>query len=355
MRKIFFILFLLCVQMLSAGPFKLTGIYKNKSDGTIKLSYYSGNTEYTLEAKLENGHFAFEGELEFPIKAILDGNGERYWFWIEPSEMHITIDADDSSLLVLEGCKIDDEDRVYLGLLNGLQMPDDAEKMKQIKLEYIKCHPNSFVSSSILQVLIGNEVVSIDEGESLLNSLSEDVRKGIYAKNCVDLLAERRRKFISIGDPVRPFVEEEYSPYWIEQTGRQQITLDTFKGKVLLMDFWTDWCGPCRKAFPFWNKVYDRYHADGFEILGVISNPIWNRDSVAVHDVMEKEGIMHWHHVDVALNAGKETSIDYNYSLSAVPTYYIVDKRGILRAKWSGGGKEEYEAAERLIGELLKE
>ena len=47
------------------------------------------------------------------------------------------------------------------------------------------------------------------------------------------------------------------------------LSLSDFRGKVLLVDFWASWCGPCRRENPHVKKLYEKYKDQGFEILGV--------------------------------------------------------------------------------------
>lgn len=47
------------------------------------------------------------------------------------------------------------------------------------------------------------------------------------------------------------------------------VALDKLRGKVVYVDFWASWCGPCRRSFPWMNEMSRRYHADGLTVLGV--------------------------------------------------------------------------------------
>ena len=122
----------------------------------------------------------------------------------------------------------------------------------------------------------------------------------------------------------------------------RKVNLADLKGKVILVDFWATWCGPCVAEVPAIKKVYDEFHARGFEIVGISLDD--DKDTL-IHFAKEHE--MTWpQYFD-----GKHWNNDISsrFGINAVPTQWLVDKHGILRDTNARGDLEQ--AVERLLKE----
>ena len=103
------------------------------------------------------------------------------------------------------------------------------------------------------------------------------------------------------------------------------VKLSSFKGKVVLIDFWASWCGPCRAAIPSVIKLYDKYKAKGFEVFGVSidsKKKDWLKaiaqDKITYPQVNDKAG---WY--------SKTTEV---YGVNAIPNTFLLDKTGKIVA-----------------------
>jgi len=85
-------------------------------------------------------------------------------------------------------------------------------------------------------------------------------------------------------------------PFSAVDVDAKPVTLDQYRGKLLLLDFWATWCGPCRQELPHLREAFDRYHARGFEILSV-SLDFGDRTTVDAYRAWTEENGMKWRHV----------------------------------------------------------
>lgn len=117
--------------------------------------------------------------------------------------------------------------------------------------------------------------------------------------------------------------------------------LSGLKGKVVLVDFWASWCGPCRKANPALLKLYTKYRQNGFEIFGVSIDD----DMAAWKKAITRDKIT-W--IQVNDRGGWDGPAATAYKIEQIPTSYLVDKSGMIVAV-----DPSHEDLEKKIVELL--
>ena len=128
-----------------------------------------------------------------------------------------------------------------------------------------------------------------------------------------------------IADPRR--ARENYAPaFSLTTLDESRLTLEDLRGKVVLLDFWATWCGPCRQATPGLTRLYKKYQDRPFVIVGVsidTEQSPWRK--------YIKDHAMEW-----------PQYFDRNYAITKlfgvrpIPTYVLIDHEGIVRETRSG-------------------
>ncbi len=122
------------------------------------------------------------------------------------------------------------------------------------------------------------------------------------------------------------------------------LQLKDQRGRVVMVNFWATWCGPCREEMPQLNRLYEKYRASGFVLLGVNVDD----DTSKAAEVAKKLGLT----FPVLLDTDKKVS--KLYDLSTMPSTVIIDRDGKVRYVHRGylaGYEDNYE---KQIRELLK-
>lgn len=223
----------------------------------------------------------------------------------------------------------------YVTTLSTVGLPDDAHLM------YIEKSLNLLPSASPAQKLAYAGALAALKQKSH-NNYVHFAEQFIERFREVDpQLSARLKKELEI---TRNLMIGGTAPDFSQETPEGQLlTLSELRGKVVLIDFWASWCGPCRKENPNVVRVYEKYKGEGFDILSVSLDNKRDRWLKAI----EQDGL-EWHHVSDLQGWGNEVA--QTYGVHSIPHTILLDQDGKILARNLRGRSLEAKLAE-LFGQ----
>jgi thiol-disulfide isomerase/thioredoxin len=125
----------------------------------------------------------------------------------------------------------------------------------------------------------------------------------------------------------------------------QEITLSKLKGKVVLLDFWATWCGPCRESIPHLVHLYKTYRENGFEMIGISLD---KGDPQVVRNFAKSMDIPY-----PIVIAPEE--VMRNYKVTKIPTSFLIDKEGRIRESITGFNSTIAQQLTAKVADLISE
>ncbi|TAD82834.1 MAG: AhpC/TSA family protein [Bacteroidetes bacterium] len=189
-----------------------------------------------------------------------------------------------------------------------------AKEEAQLTRDYVRKYKNRLFSAHILDVY--KTTWGTDTVAALFNPMAASIKQTGYGTRISKYLAFAAPS--NIGDMAAEV--KQPSP------AGDSISLNNYKGKWVLLEFWASWCGPCREENPTLKKTYETFKTKNFEIIGISldkSREAWIK-------AIQTDGLP-WPQVS-ELN-GNENSAALAYSVSAIPVSFLIDPSGKIVAR----------------------
>jgi thiol-disulfide isomerase/thioredoxin len=179
-------------------------------------------------------------------------------------------------------------------------------------------------------------------GERNLSHLSKALRK--LGRLDEAEMAARDANNVWLESLKRQFVSRPSSDFQLERLDGQRVRLSELKGKVVLLDFWATWCGPCVEEMPHLVELYKKYKERGFEVLAISVDAKSDRYKVAPFVETHK----------LTFPVLFDEGVSDVYQVKVYPTMIFIDRLGNVRYVDSGFNAERPRALDAIVSELLK-
>lgn len=323
----------------------VTGTVEGAVDGdTVFLQEFSNSPYNKLDsAIIKNGTFTFEGVQDSAVyRYIAYSKGDETLmmdFFLENGKIDIALTSNSD---LAKGTPNNDTYQVIREQINGLSqkeaaiydemgdttLTDEQRQAKQKELDLIEEEYIQTIKDAV-QKNITNAVgiqmfkqtfynFSTDENEALLNQVPANYQNDKVIIKIKEIT--NKQKATSIG---KKFMDLEM----LTPEGKP-IKLSDYvgKGKVVLIDFWASWCGPCRREMPNLVSAYNKYKGKNFEIVGISLD----KDNEAWKESIEKLNITWPQMSDLK---GWQNEGAQKYAVNSIPHTILVDGDGTILAR----------------------
>ena len=344
MKKVLFVLLSVALFVACGGnKYTVSGKIEGLSDGdSVSICDISnGVSLVTLDSTVvKNGKFIFKGETDTCDVCVLvfniDGEMNTCTFFLEPGKINITYKDNIqkvSGTRTNEGfqkfyddvASLDDkatdlDSRMQKANQAGESMDSYKDEMDALQDMYkdiveTSIRDNADNPFGFQQMLDSYSMFEPEELDELLKLLEPAFGTHDYMQQLREMTDSQLKTAIG----------QQYQNFTAADADSNDVSLAdcVAANKLVLLDFWASWCGPCRNEIPYMKEAYEKFHSQGFEIVSVSVDENMDEWKKA----LEEEG-MTWPQLHDAQTG--EGSPAYMYAVTVIPTSFLIDADGTI-------------------------
>jgi len=331
------------------GGFTINGTIKGMESGWVFFGHNNDSIGFVRDSvQVANGHFTYSGKVAEPTQYylwLMEREGRMVSpvdFFVEDTVIQVNINKDSLKDAMINGSKVEEQYKQYKQALKPVkdkmmaldkgfsEASDKGDKAAIDSIEkqygsiekdeheaimgYVDRNTSSFIGAwSVSKNLLYDEDVNVIQ--RMYAEFTPNVQQskyGIIIKKQIDIEVK-----MQVGMMAPEFT--------LNDTTGKPVSLSSFKGKYVLVDFWASWCGPCRHENPNVVKTYNMFKNKSFTVLGVSLDE--NKD--AWEKAIKDDGLT-WTHVSDL--KGWQNAVAMDYGIRAIPSNYLVSPDGKILA-----------------------
>ncbi|WP_179020190.1 TlpA disulfide reductase family protein [Winogradskyella forsetii] len=372
------LLFFSCKEEPKRTDYIINGTAKDIYNGVrvhLNETDEKGRDKVVETQMVVNEQFTFEGKMDTPTLYHITVNSVpgKLPIMVENSAIHVDINKAKISDSKITGSK---SQNIYETYQNGLKdiekeigrlnsemrrarsqrdMAKQAElktqieavkdKQTQYTVAYINDHNEDIFSLYLIQEALKDPNMDVEKYRAAFNNLDASLKS---SKDSAEIKLRLDNLYNTQMKTANLEVGKVAPNFKAPTANDKMVSLNDLMGKVTIIDFWAAWCGPCRRENPNVVKVYNEFHDQGLEIIGVsLDGSRGQKDpKKAWLDAVEKDQLK-WTQVSYLKYFNDPVAQLYN--IKSIPATYILDKDGTIVAKNLRGN-----ALKQKVEELLK-